>query len=202
MRVHIRNLADRRPTSLLLIAVLEIVATLVIVGARNTATAAAPVPDHIGTAKLMMTLDEAKAAIPNLPVVEASAANSNPPPPFAYAEAKLADQQFGDLKPCNVTLRFFERRLINFELTCADKGAIEGYLLKTYGAPGSQQPGAWEWPDVGRAMTYSPANGSVTVSDLKGNAAFSMRLLTLAAEAQQRGSSMPPAANPPIAPQQ
>jgi hypothetical protein len=150
------------------------------------------VPDRIGVMQLGMTLDEAKSVFPDLPIEEASAANTNPPPPFAFAEAKLTGQGFGDLQPCAVTLRFFERRLIAYICECTDKGAAEAYLLNTYGPPGSKGPGGWQWPGTVRSMTYAPATGAITVSDNRANAAFALRVLFLAGRAQQGSAASPP----------
>lgn len=156
-------------------------------------------PNGIGAAKLMMTLDQAKAAIPGLPVVEASAANSNPAPDFAYAEAKLADQQFGPLEPCNVTLTFFEKRLINFTAVCPDKSATEKYLKMTYGPPGTEKPEGWEWPGARRSMTYQPTSGVITVADSLGTGAFQTRLMMFISAQQLKQAAAPPAATPPAA---
>ena len=119
-----------------------------------------------------------------------------------YAEGKLADQQFGDVKPCDFALRFFEKRLINIECRCADKNALEAYLLKTYGSPGTREPQSWDWPGADRGLSYAPGSGAVTLSNKRGNAAFSMQLLLLAQQMKnQSASGTPPAAgSTPAAP--
>jgi len=169
-------------------------------GFLSAAAAVPEPPDGIGAVKLGMSLDEARAFVPSLPA-SGDSPSEGKPSGFAYAEEKLPDQQFGELRPCEATLRFFQKRLIGFKCTCADKSATQAYLLKQYGTPGVQKPESWEWRGEARSMAYDPQSGAISVMDNKGNLGIVSGLRALVRAAQPPGATapaaVPPAAVPP-----
>jgi len=142
-------------------------------------------PDGVGPVKLGMSITDARAAMPTLPINENVAAEANPPLSFKYAVAQLENQPFGDLEGCELTLHFYRERFIYYNVACPDKAATEAYLLKTYQRPGSKQPEVWQWTTKSRSMTFVPTSGAIAVVDNAGTQAYQLELFNLPRPAQQ-----------------
>lgn len=158
-------------------------------------------PDGFGPVKLGMTLEEARKAMPSLPVDENVMADARLPVTFKYAVARLRDQPFGELKGCEVTLHFYRERFIYYGVHCPDVGAARNYLLTAFGAPGLVQPDLWQWTTEPRSMTFVPASGAIAVAENEGVRAYQLELLNLprapqGGAAAQEGGGGPPAPAP------
>jgi hypothetical protein len=161
--------------------------------AGSAVAAETELPDSIGPAKLGMTWDAARAVIPSV-ASQPTPPEGHAPTSLAYSEAKLFEQQFGDLQLCQATLRFFQKRLISFNCTCPDKKATEAYLLKQYGEPAARNPQGWEWLGETRSMVYEPASGRITVLDNEASRNMQDALQAVFRAAQAMAT--PPAGTP------
>ncbi len=176
-------------------------------GTLTRPAAAADVPTDLqgfGKAKFGMSEAQVKTLYPKMQEVPMpTPAAPGEGLPFTLTEYTLANQSFGPLHRCAVTLRFYEHQLTDAQYRCQEpKDKINDYLQKRFGLPQDISPrNAMSWTFEKIGLTSMPRAGVFMIADLARSRQMSYSLLTYTMYKTGRLPGVNPLPTPTVPPE-
>jgi hypothetical protein len=149
--------------------------------------------EGFGKAKFGMSEVQVKKLYPKVQEVPMPTSAPGQGLPFSLTNYTLANQSFGPLRKCAVTLHFYEHGLTSVEYHCQEpKDKILDYLQKRFGPPTQiSARKAMSWTTEKFALTAMAQAATFKVSDLARSKQMSYSLLAYVLSKTQQAQQSP-----------
>lgn len=124
-------------------------------------------PDHLGKARLGMSLSELRTRYPNLQVIQPPGAASGPED-IATTLAEVENERIESLGRCSLRFQLLNDKLYQVQARCDRKAEeLEAHLRKAYGPPHftREEPLTWYWRSSASTLIYSREQRQISLAD-------------------------------------